>query len=107
MPIALEQAETQNVIRLEGAIDISSAAELKTLLQQALGAGKEVHLSLEHATALDVTAVQLLWAAGRQAKGTGIEFTLVGPVPEEISTALGDAGFESFLISKNEKNPEG
>jgi hypothetical protein len=100
VPVALEQSEALSVIRLEGAIGIADAAELKKLLLQALQPGKKVNLLLECAAELDVTAVQLLWAAGREAKRSGVEFTFAGTVPEEISTALGDAGFEKLPVSK-------
>ena len=94
MPVTLKQSEELSSLCLEGAIDIASAVELKTLLQQALASGKSVQVSFEEATDLDVTTVQLLWAAGRQAKGSGTAFTYAEPVPEEIARALVDAGLE-------------
>ncbi len=69
MGVTLEQSERLIVLRLEGVIDIASAAELKLLLQDALKSGKEVSVSLEAATELDVTVFQLLWAAEREARG--------------------------------------
>jgi anti-anti-sigma regulatory factor len=96
MSITLEQSESLSVIRLEGAIGIASAAELKELLLKALASGKEVHLSADKATDLDVVAVELLWAAEREAKKTGVVFSLAGQVPMEVSAALADAGLELF-----------
>ena len=64
--------ETQSLIGLEGAIDIASAAELKKLLLEGLNSGREVRVSLAGATDLDVTAVQLLWAAEREASRSGV-----------------------------------
>jgi anti-anti-sigma regulatory factor len=101
MPVTLEQGEAQSVIDLEGAIDIACATELKKVLLQALESGRAVRVAVEHATDLDVTAVQLLWAAGREAKGLGLEFTLAGTMPEEISATLADAGLEKFSITEN------
>ncbi len=63
MPTALIEGETQCVIRIEGEVDIASAAELKDMLITAISSGKEVQLDLEGASDLDVTAVQLLWSA--------------------------------------------
>ena len=96
MPITLKQSEGLNEICLEGVIDIASAAELKALLLQSLASGSEVRVLLQSATDLDVTAVQLLWAAGREAKNAGSVFTLVEPFPEEVFKALGEAGLEVF-----------
>jgi len=96
--ITLEQSELSDVLRLEGVIDISSAGELKEELRKALESGHPVHLSLESATDLDVTAVQLLWAAERKAKGAEVSFVLDGTIPEPVSTALNLAGFQTFLV---------
>jgi len=102
--ITLEQMESLSVIHLEGAIDIASAAELKALLLKALGGGGEVRVSIdkldkqEKATSLDVTAVELLWAAGREAKKSGTGFSLAGQAPGEVSAALADAGLDLMQV---------
>jgi len=99
MGIALETTEAGTLVALEGAIDIACAAELKALLLQALDSGAEVRVSLDAATYLDVTAFQLLWSAAQQARRSGVGFRLSGAVTEPVSSALADAGFQSFLVS--------
>jgi len=99
MPVIIEQSETLSTIRLEGAIDICCAVELKTVLLQALGSGTKVHVSLEDAIDMDVTAFQLLWAAEREARGSSVEFALAGHVPERVSQALVYGGFGNFPIA--------
>jgi anti-anti-sigma factor len=101
MGIALDENGAQAVIGLDGAVDISSAAELKTLLQQALNSGKAVRVSLDKATDLDVTAVQLLWAAEREASKSGVDFSFAGPAPVEVCTALSEAGLQQFLTPES------
>ena len=96
MPVTLDQSEAVCLVRLEGEIGIASAAELKKLLIEALASGRELRVDLERAAELDVTALQLLWAAEREARGSGVGFALAGRVPEAISAAAGDAGFETF-----------
>lgn len=98
MGVTLEKSEALSLIRLVGAIDISCAAELKGLLLQALAAGGEVRVSLDGAEDLDVTAVQLLWAAGREARRSEVRFALAGGVPGPIAAAVADAGFEEFPV---------
>jgi len=98
MPVTLEQSDAACIVRLDGAINIASAAELKTVLLQALASGVEVRVEVERAVELDVTALQLLWAAGREASATGTPFTLIGQVPEEISVAITEAGFQKFPV---------
>jgi anti-anti-sigma regulatory factor len=97
--ISLEQDDAQSLIRLEGMIDISCAAELKKLLLKVLEPGREVRVSLDETTDLDVTAIELLWAAERAARSSDVRFALAGQVPKRISTAVADAGFEKFPIS--------
>jgi anti-anti-sigma regulatory factor len=99
MSIALNKSELGNVVVLEGTIDISSAAELKTILLNALGSGKELCISLDAATYLDVTAVQLLWAAGKQAQISGIALRFSGQLSDLISTTLANASLPLFQAS--------
>ena len=91
------------MIRLDGEINIGSAAELKKLLLQALASGRELRVDLEHATELDVTALQLLWAVEREARASSRGFTLAGRVPAEISIAVVVAGFETFPVGMDQK----
>jgi len=94
--MTLAQSEASCVLRLEGEIDIASAAELKQILLEALMSEKELRVNLESASELDVTAWQLLWAAERAARGSGREFRLVGRVPEEIAVAARESGIDKF-----------
>jgi anti-anti-sigma factor len=96
MGLSLEESDAGTAVTLDGAIDISCAAELKAMLLQALGSGTEVSLSLSGATYLDVTAVQLLWAAEQQALRAGAGFRFAGQPAEAVAQALADAGFPSF-----------
>jgi anti-anti-sigma regulatory factor len=98
VPVTLEQDDALSLISLEGAVEIGCAAELKRLLVQALDAGKETRVSLEAAADLDVTAVQLLWAAARQAKAAGVGFSLAAPAAGNLWAALGEAGLQQFLL---------
>jgi hypothetical protein len=77
---------------------MSSAAELKSALTEALACGKDLRVNLEKITELGVTTLQLLWAAERQAKATGLGVALDGHMPDVVSAVLGEAGFENFPI---------
>jgi anti-anti-sigma factor len=85
-----------SVVVLEGTIDISSAGELKAILLKALGTGKEVCISLDAVEYLDVTAVQLLWAAEQHARRSGAVLRFSGHLSDVVSTTLVNAGFPSF-----------
>ncbi|MGC1460807.1 MAG: STAS domain-containing protein [Terracidiphilus sp.] len=98
MGIIVEQRERSTEICLEGVIDIASAAELKTILLDALKQDKTVRIALDAHSDLDVTAVQLLWAAEHEARAVGLEFTFAGGAPEPVASALKEAGFEKFPV---------
>ncbi len=98
MGIRLSQTEDASLIHLEGAVDIGSAAGLKATLLDALKSGKPVRVALDGCTDLDVTAVQLLWAAEREARASAVGFALAGAVPEPVWAALKDAGFTRFPV---------
>jgi len=102
MGITLDESGSQAVIGLDGAVDISSAAELKTLLLRALHSGKEVRVSLHGATTMDVIVVELLWVAEREASKTGIRFSFAGPASAEIFAALSEAGLQQFLFPESQ-----
>jgi ABC-type transporter Mla MlaB component len=101
VPVAFECEEEESWIRLEGEVGIGSAAELKGLLVQALGTGKQVRVSLQSLTEIDVTAVELLWAARREAKASSLPFVIEGPIPPTITSALLQAGFDEFATDMN------
>jgi anti-anti-sigma regulatory factor len=96
MPVTLEQGEGLSVIRLEGEINIASAAGLKAALLEALASVSEVRLDLNRATDLDITALLLLWAAEREALRSGKKVALTGTIPDEILLAATDAGLDKF-----------
>lgn len=98
MPVVLDESDGFSLIRLQGEVDIASAAELKSLLLKALAPGGELRVNLQEATELDITAMQLLIATEREAVKSGLRFRLDGPVPDNISVAMVDAGFRKFPV---------
>ena len=98
MSFSLNQADDSSRISLEGAIDIASAEELKEAILEALKARKEICVSVEKAADFDVTAVQLLWAAKREAKRLGVGITFEGLPSEAIQDALANVGFGELAL---------
>jgi anti-anti-sigma regulatory factor len=96
--IALNQDGNSSLLELDGAIDISVAADLKAGLLRAIEAGQEIRVSVEKADELDITAVQLLWAARREAARRGVAFSVAGTVPESIRRDLANAGLTGFGV---------
>lgn len=104
MAIRLDQEKSPGLIELEGAIDIAGAAELKSVLVEALAFARETRISLRKATSVDVTAVQMLWAAEQEAKTSGAILALEGEVPEAVRAVLRAAGFERFPLADEPMN---
>jgi anti-anti-sigma regulatory factor len=55
-----------------------------------------MRVDLSSVTDLDVSALQLLWAAEREAKGAGVGFSFAGQCLQDVAFALAAAGFEKF-----------
>jgi anti-anti-sigma factor len=92
----LGDSEGRSLIWLQGEIDIATSVELKTALMEALSSPKEILVDVEGATDLDVTAVQLLWAAAREAEKTGTAFAFSSQVAETVSRVVREMGFADF-----------
>lgn len=85
-------------------MSITSAGELKAALLRGLACETELSVDLAGATAIDVTGLQLLWAAEREARRSGRLFTLAGAIPEELLLTVHEAGFERFPgVSRSER----
>lgn len=86
-------------MRLEGELGIGTARELKDMLSDALASGKPLRIDLAEATAWDVTIYQLLCAAERQAKKSGGNLHLQGPIAEGIVLAMREAGLAQLAAA--------
>jgi anti-anti-sigma factor len=102
LPVTLEQSEVECSVRLVGEINVASAAELKRVLMEALAPGKTVCVEMKNVTEIDVTALQLLWAARREAESGGVGFARSGLVPEAILAIAAEAGLEEFPVAMAE-----
>jgi anti-anti-sigma regulatory factor len=92
MIVKLLQQDTGWQLRLEGHITVASAAELKGLLLQWLADGKDLELDLEHVDEFDITAMQMIYAAAREATRKGAR--IVGRASSAVTTAVRDSGFD-------------
>lgn len=92
MPITEVQRQSPWLIRLEGEINLTSAAELKFLMLDWLASGQNLKLDLGGVEEMDISILQVLFAAGREAaaRGAGI----VTRLSDQAAMAARDAGFE-------------
>ena len=94
MPVIMERRGNGLTVRLEGDLNVTSAAELKLLLLEGLASGQSLYLNLERADQIDVTILQLLWAAGRGGERAGAR--IEGCVSDAAAAAARNAGFARF-----------
>jgi len=71
---------------------------LKGVLLQAIETGDAIRVSAEAVSELDVTAFQLLWAARRETKRTGLHLTLAGEMPKPVQVALSEMGLDARAL---------
>jgi anti-anti-sigma factor len=102
--IATSRRGNLSMLRLEGEIDIGVAAELKAALLATLEAGDEIRISLEHATALDVTAFQLLWAAEHEAARRGVKFAVSSEFGQPARCSLENMGLNGWVIDQAKRD---
>jgi anti-anti-sigma regulatory factor len=94
LPATLEQYADHALIRLEGECTLPSAADLKSLLLNALASGGDLRLDLLSVEEIDITTMQLLYAAAREADRSGTGFVVA--IPDAFLVAAQEAGFGGF-----------
>jgi anti-anti-sigma regulatory factor len=94
VPITRESQGDHSLIRLPGEFTLASAGELKRVLLEWQAAGGDLRLDLEGAGAIDITLLQLLVAAGREAALSGAGIT--AGVSPAAAAAARDLGFDRF-----------
>jgi len=92
VPLTIERNETGCLIRVEGEFTVTSASELKNLLLE--GLAKHLQVDLTQAEEIDVSLLELLWAAARDAARQNGR--IVSGVSEAAAIAARDAGFDTF-----------
>lgn len=96
-----EQDENSIAIRLEGAVNIADAPELKGMLDEAFGSDQELRLDLKEATYLDICILQLICCADRQWRLAHKSLVLLGPLTDAVSAGAATAGLHELLASIN------
>lgn len=96
--IALSRNGELCTLVLAGSIDIGSAEEFKAALLEGFKGARRVQVSLDAVTGLDVTALQLLWAAQRAAAQTQMDFSICGARADALENQMTELGMEHLKI---------
>ena len=81
-------------VMLEGDLTVANAAELKTLLLEAMAAeGTHIEVDLEGVSGLDLSFLQMMCSAARTARNRGKELSLTGTKSGVLLQARKAAGY--------------
>ena len=97
MTIHVKDSKAGYGLRLEGEAGIEDAIELREALVAGLGSGRGLNVHLGAMTRADVTVLQLLWVARREASHGGTAFRIEGEVRPEIRSAFEEVGLATFV----------
>jgi anti-anti-sigma regulatory factor len=104
MALTLEHAEGQSVVHLTELVNVGCAVELHRLLLEALAASQPVGIAFDPGTELDISALQLLCAAGKAARRQGVELAVMGGLPEAIERVIRESGLNPFSSDRPGEN---
>jgi anti-anti-sigma regulatory factor len=81
------------VLKMGGRLTVERVSEMKGKVLKALAKRKDVVLELKKLSEVDLSFIQLLFAAQRSAERRGRRLKLGGPVPDIFTKAVDDTGF--------------
>jgi len=96
MSLQLEQAQNRIVIQLEDSVTLNSASELHDLLLQALNFRKPIAVDVRRVTEIDLSAIQLLFAAREEAVRMGILLSAMDSISESVRSLIRESGLDPF-----------
>jgi anti-anti-sigma regulatory factor len=89
----MKAGEGPTVINLNSSLTIDKAAALKDELSAALSKGENLLLNLSEVEELDLSCLQVIYAAHAQAKTSGCSLHFSGQAPESVVSRLVACGF--------------
>jgi anti-anti-sigma regulatory factor len=91
MSAKVDQGKSFRLV-FKGRLTVDRAGELKKAFQDALATGRAIDVDFSQASEVDITFLQLLYAAGRAAIQKGQSFALPTVHPPAVAKALRAAG---------------
>ena len=96
----LTKTKDVSLIYLKSSVRIQQAATLKTILIEAINEKKAIRIDMSEIKEIDVTTIQLLYAAKNKAFTNNIDFNIF-PISEQVKDELRASGalFELFNLT--------
>lgn len=101
-----DRAANEAVVRIDGVCTIEQAATLKPLLLEGLEQTDDVRVDVSRVTDTDLSFLQLLCAAHKQALITGKRFTVEGGLADVIVRRAREAGLTRHRGCTSDVNKE-
>jgi anti-anti-sigma factor len=95
--IAAQQRESKTTIQLRGDLTVRHAYALQQRLSELARTPADAVLDLSDATALDVSAVQLVMAFKRATTAQGRAFSFVPPTDPALAQLMANTGIQHLL----------
>jgi anti-anti-sigma factor len=89
----MAEKESMKVINLEGSLGIHKAHSIKEEITEAVEKNKKVMINLSHVESIDLSIIQLLYAARRYAEKKKRELHLTGNLQDEVRDSFLIGGF--------------
>jgi anti-anti-sigma regulatory factor len=91
----MQSGSSRRTVALTGSFAIDRASELSGRLKEALSNSTQVDLDLSAVEELDLSALQVLYAAAASARAKGGELRCTGTVSDALCSRLVAAGFST------------
>jgi anti-anti-sigma regulatory factor len=105
MPLNSSIRENGEIIVTSGErLTIENASEFLCIVKEALEASLNVSIEFEPAVEIDITGVQILCSACKNAAGSGKKFTFRGPQPQAMADIIFSSGAERHTVCKHNNN---
>ncbi|MDD2272767.1 MAG: STAS domain-containing protein [Desulfuromonadaceae bacterium] len=105
MPLNSSVRENGDIIVTSGtSLTIEHAAEFSRILREALEASGTVMLEFEPEVEIDITGVQVLCSACKNAAESGKVFSYHGPRPQAMTDIITSSGAERNSVCKHNNN---
>jgi hypothetical protein len=97
MGYEIQESGSDRILCLNGKWTIENARRLKTILMELMSGSERVVLSLEKATEVDLSCLQLICSAHRTSLSTNKALSLDPQHPEAFKRLVRDAGYPRAL----------
>ncbi|MBF0140705.1 MAG: STAS domain-containing protein [Magnetococcales bacterium] len=95
--LSVDDAGDAGTLTLSGGITIQHAAQLKDTLLEGISAAKGLVIDLSEVDRVDLSAIQLLFAAHRGLNDKGKSLTVAGTIPEAWHNAVKESGYSGSM----------